>query len=238
MRADDTESLPRVTAGLLRNADTMCTRRLAREHQGVRGNRRADTRFRVANQLIDDARLSHIDLAPPAPAHFRPATDLLPEQQRVYELAARWYVQLFAESAVRSIDVEFETPLEAQGVRLVGPAGLPVEHASGDRELRVLRLGRGPVPTEPLASAELRFAILRLGTWAAGAPLRLVVADLIRGEMVSQIVDVDEELPALDGWLTERIERIRDRSGASRPEPGIECGWCPFIAGCAAHPGR
>ncbi len=238
MRADDTETLPRVTGGLLRNADTMCTRRLDREHQGVRGNRRGDTRFRVANQLIDDARLSHIDLAPPTPDHFRAMTDLLPEQQRVYELAARWYVQLFAETAVRSIDVEFETPLEAHGVRLVGPVGLAVEHASGDPELRVLRLGRGPVPSEPLASAEIRFAILRLGTWATGAPLRLVVADLIRGEMVSQVVDVAEELPGVDEWLTERVERIRDRIRTPRAEPGIECGWCPFIAGCSAHPSR
>ena len=101
MRVDETEDLPRVTAGLLRAADTMCARRLHREHQGTRGNRRADTRFRVANQFVDDARLSHVDLAPPSPGHFHPATDLLPEQQRVYELAARWYVQLFSEDAVR-----------------------------------------------------------------------------------------------------------------------------------------
>ena len=238
MRADDTESLPRVTAGLLRAADTMCSRRLDREHRGARGNRRADTRFRVANQVVDDARLSHIDLGPPTPEHFRPATDLRPEQQRVYELAARWYVQLFAQDAVRSVDVEFETPLDARGIRLVGPVGLPVEHASGARELRVLRLGRGPVPTEPLASAELRFSVLRVADWAAGAPLRLVVADLIRGELVSQVVDVDEALPVLDDWLTETVGRIRDRTEAPRAEPGIECGWCPFIAGCGAHPGR
>ncbi len=238
MRADDTESLPRITAGLLRSADTMCTRRLDREHRGVRGNRRADIRFRVANQLVDDARLSHVDLAPPTPEHFRPATDLLPEQQRVYELAARWYVQLFAEDSVRSVDVEFETPVDELGIRLVGPVGLPVEDASGARELRVLRLGRGAVPTEPLASPEFRFHVLRVADWAAGAPLRLVVADLIRGELVSEVVDVDQAMPALDGWLAETVERIHARTLAPSAEPGIECGWCPFIAGCSAHPGR
>ena len=116
MRADDIESLPRVTAGLLRGADTMCTRRLHREHQGVPGQPPGRTRASGSpTSLIDDARLGHVDLAPPTPDYFRPATDLLPEQQRVYELAARWYVQLFAEQAVRSVDVEFETPVESLG---------------------------------------------------------------------------------------------------------------------------
>ncbi|MGZ8764718.1 MAG: hypothetical protein ACXW2C_03375 [Acidimicrobiia bacterium] len=235
MGADDTESLPRVTAGLLRGADTMCTRRLHREHQGTRGNRRADSRFRVANQLLDDARLAHVDLAPPTPGYFRPATDLLPEQQRVYELAARWYVQLFAEDAVRSVEVEFETAAESLGIRLVGPAGLPVEHASGERELRILRLGQGPVPTEPLATPEIRFAILRLESWLSGGLLRLVVADLIRGEMVEQRVVVDDELAELGAWLADRVEQIRARTFEPRAVKGIECGWCPFIAGCGAH---
>jgi len=238
MRADDTESLPRITAGLLRAADTMCTRRLHREHQGTRGNRRADTRFRVANQLIDDARLSHVDPAPPTPGHFHPASDLLPEQQRVYELAARWYVQLFSGAAVRSVEVEFETPRESLGIRLVGPAGLPVEYPSGERELRILRLGQGPVPTEPLTAPDIRFAILRLEQWLSGQPLRLVVADLIRGEVVEQRITVADELPELDTWLVERLELIRARTGEPRAVPGIECGWCPFIAGCGAHTAR
>jgi hypothetical protein len=216
----------------------MCTRRLAREHGGARGNRRADTRFRVANQLVDDARLSHVDLGPPTPAHFHPATDLLPEQQRVYELAARWYLQLFATDAVRSVETEFETPVEALGIRLVGPAGLPVEHASGERELRLLRLGQGAIPTDPLTSAEIRFALLRLESWIGGAPLRLVVADLVRGESVVHVVDVDAELPVLTDWLAERVERIRARTTDPRAQAGIECGWCPFIAGCGAHPSR
>jgi hypothetical protein len=238
MRADESEDLPRVTAGLLRAADAMCSRRLHREHQGTRGNRRGDTRFRVANQLLDDARLSHVDPAPPTPGHFRPATDLLPEQQRVYEAAARWYVQLFAADAVRSVEVEFETPVDALGIRLVGPVGLPVEHGSGARELRILRLGQGPVPTEPLATPEVRFAILRLEEWLAGAPVRLVVADLIRGEMIEQLVDVDAVLPDLGAWLGERVATIRARTVDPRAVAGIECGWCPFIAGCGAHTGR
>ena len=238
MPADDTETLPRVTGALLRNADTMCSRRLDREYQGARGNRRADSRFRVANQLIDDARLSHVDTGPPTAGHFHPATDLLPEQQRVYELAARWYVKLFAEDAVRSVDVEFETTVPALGIRLVGPAGLPVEHESGERELRILRLGEGPVPAEPLVSAPIRFAVLRLATWLAGAPLRLVVADLVRGELVEQRIEADDELPALDEWLAGRVELIRARISEPIAVAGIECGWCPFIAGCGAHSSR
>ncbi len=238
MRTDETEDLPRVTAGLLRAADTMCSRRLQREHQGTRGNRRGDSRFRIANQLLDDARLSHVDPSPPTPAHFRPATDLLPEQQRVYEAAARWYVQLFSADAVRSVEVEFETPVESLGIRLVGPVGLPVEHATGEPELRILRLGQGPVTTQPLGTPDTRFAILRLEQWLAGRSLRLVVADLIRGEVVEQVVDVDGVLPDLGDWLVERVERIRERIAEPRAVSGVECGWCPFIAGCSAHPGR
>ncbi len=238
MRTDEAEELPRVTAGLLRAADSMCARRLQREHHGSRGNRRGDSRFRVANQVLDDARLSHVDPAPPTPGHFRAATDLLPEQQRVYESAARWYVQLFSADAVRSVEVEFETPVESLGIRLVGPVGLPVEHPMGEPELRILRLGQGPVPTEPLAAPDIRFAILRLEEWLAGRSLRLVVADLIRGEMVEQRVDVDGVLPELTEWLEERVERIRARTADPRAVAGVECGWCPFIAGCGAHPGR
>jgi len=238
MREESTEDLPRVTAGLLRAADTMCTRRLHKEHLGTRGNRRAGTRFRVANQLLDDARLSHVDAASPTPEHFRPASDLLPEQRAVYELAARWYVQLFSEHAVRSVEIEFETPVERLGIRLVGPAGLPVEHPSGRRELRILRLGQGPVPTEPLSAPDIRFAVLRLEQWLAGGPLRLVVADLIRGEMVEQHVVVDDVVAELDDWLGEQVERIRARTAAPRAVAGIECGWCPFIAGCGAHTSR
>lgn len=237
MRADETEDLPRVTAGLLRAADTMCTRRLHKEHQGARGNRRSDTRFRVANQLVDDARLSHVDPSPPAPDHFRAASDLLPEQRAVYELAARWYVELFCEHVVRSVEVEFETPVEQLGIRLVGPAGLPVEHTSGERELRILRLGQGPVATEPLSAPEIRFSVLRLEQWLAGRPFRLVVADLIRGELVDQVV-ADDPLPELHGWLAERVDRIRARTTTPDARAGIECGWCPFIAGCGAHANR
>jgi hypothetical protein len=238
MRADEHEDLPRVTAGLLRAADTMCARRLHKEHQGTRGNRRADIRFKVANQLLDDARLSHVDPAPPAPGLFHPATDLLPEQQRVYELAAAWYVQLFAADAVQSVEVEFETPVESLGIRLVGPAGLPVEHPSGQPELRILRLGQGPVPTEPLSVPDIRFAILRLEEWLTGRHLRLVVADLIRGELVEQRVVVDDVVPELGGWLDERLATIRARTAEPRAVAGLECGWCPFIAGCGAHAAR
>jgi hypothetical protein len=80
--------------------------------------------------------------------------------------------------------------------------------------------------------------MLRLEHWIGGRPLRLVVADLIRGEVVEQVVDVDGVLPDLRDWLVERVERIRERIQEPRAVSGVECGWCPFIAGCSAHSGR
>ncbi|MGZ8735049.1 MAG: hypothetical protein ACXW1M_07660, partial [Acidimicrobiia bacterium] len=60
-------------------------------------------------------------------------------------------------------------------------------------------------------------------------------ADLIRGEMVEQRVVVDDELAELGAWLADRVEQIRARTFEPRAVKGIECGWCPFIAGCGAH---
>ena len=48
---------------MLRRADDMCRRRLAREHAGGKrlANRAADARFAVSNRLVGDARLAHAD---------------------------------------------------------------------------------------------------------------------------------------------------------------------------------
>lgn len=238
MKREADAELPKLTAAHLRRADTMCARRLHHEHLGVRGNRRADARFRIANQLLDDARLCHIDARVPDPVHFRAADDLEPEQQRVYETAARWYVSLFGDRAVRSVELGFETLVAPLGVRLVGPAGLPVEGTDGSRELRLLNLGTGPLPPEPIEAPEVRFAILRVADWAGNGSLRVAVADLVRGELVEATVAVADELPALMEWLTARLDVVRGRISTPRPGAGIECGWCAFVAGCGAHPSR
>jgi hypothetical protein len=42
-------------------------------------------------------------------------------------------------------------------------------------------------------------------------------------------------MPELWTWLDERVDVIRERIAAPRATAGIECAWCPYIAGCEAH---
>jgi len=235
--AADAEA-PRVTPALLRWAETMCPRRLAGVHHDRRGNRPSDARFRVANRVFDSARLAHTDVAVPSLDAFRAVDGLEPEEQRVYEAAARWYVTLFGERAVRSVDLDdWESPVAELGVRLVGPAGLAVEDADGRRELRLLRVGaRRPVVGDPLESIEARFALERVAEWAGGGSLRLCVADLVQGALIEREVDVDRALEVdVRPWLAERVAVIRERLADATPEPGLECGHCRYVAGCSAH---
>jgi len=224
-----------VTAGLLRSADTMCARRLDHEHRGVRGNRRSTQRFRVANAIVEDARLNHIDTREPDLHFFAGSDELFAEQRHVYDNAAAWYVALFARRPVRSVDIDFETEHSRLGVRLVGPAGLPVETTDGARELRVLRLGGAPLPADPFDATEIRFAVLRLAEWLDHDAVRIVVADLARGEVSVAEPDASRGRDDLDEWLAERVARIRARIETPTSRAGVECGWCPFVAGCPAH---
>jgi hypothetical protein len=213
----------------------MCARRLDHEHRGIRGNWRSAHRFRVANQVADDARLCHVDVRGPDPEFFRAAPDYCPEQRRVYEHAVAWYVALFAGHAVQSVELDDQTCREDLGVRLVGPAGLPVEDESRARELRVLRVGGPPLAPDPLGATDVRFALLRVTEWIGEAPARVVVADLSRGERTTATVEPARLRPELEAWLAERVGRIRARTAEPRARAGIECGWCPFVAGCPAH---
>jgi hypothetical protein len=237
MAAVEIDTLPRVTPALLRRADTMCARRLEGIHADRRANRPADARFRVANRVFESARLAHVDLAIPSPAAFHHDEGLEPEERHVYEAAAQWYLALFGDRAVRAVDLDdWESPVEELGIRLVGPAGLPVEDADGRREVRLLRVGVRPIGDDALASVEVRFALLRVASWVADAPLRLCVADLVDGSLVDQEVDVDAVLGSeVRPWLAERVAVIRARAADRSPRPGLECARCRYIAGCPAH---
>jgi hypothetical protein len=239
-REDDEEELPKVTVAFLRRVEGLCPRRVAFEHHNRRGNRTAPAQWRVANQLVDHARVAHIELGAPSPAAFTPLPDLVPEELRVYEAAARWYLQLFADRAVRTVDAddvqEWETPVSELGIRLVGPAGVAVEDVEGRPELRLLRIdGSEPDPTDPLGSTEGRFALLRRADWLAGRSVRLVHADLLFGALVDHEVAVDAALAELRPWLHERVDAVRARIENPLPRPGLDCGRCRFVAGCAAH---
>ena len=234
------DELPKVTLAFLRRVEELCPRRVAFEYQNRRGNRAAPARWRVANQITEHVRLSHLELGPPSPEAFRPLPDLLPEERAVYDAAARWYLQLFGGRAVRTVDGdevdEWETALPALGVRLVGRAGLAVEDADGRPELRLLRIG-GPAPdgADPLGPPEARFAILRAGAWLKGRSVRLVHADLLFGGMVEHEVGADAAVVELQPWLSERVDAVRRRIADPLPRPGLECGRCRFVAGCKAH---
>ncbi len=235
----EVDEAPRVTSALLRWADTMCARRLEGIYADRRANRPADARFRVANRVFESARLAHVDLAAPSPAAFRLDDGLEPEERRVYAAASRWYVTLFGDRAVRTVDLDdWESPVEELGVRLVGQAGLPVEDADGNRETRLLRLGARPLDGDAdlLESIEVRFALLRLGGWASGGLLRLCVADLVTGSLVEQTADVDAALASdLRPWLADRVALIRVRALDRTASPGLECARCRYVAGCPAH---
>lgn len=238
---DERDELPKVTLAFLRRVEELCPRRVAFEHRNNRGgNRGAPARWRVANQVTEHARLSHLELGPPAPEAFSPLPDLLPEERAVYGAAARWYLQLFGARTVRSVDGEqvdeWETALPAVGVRLVGRAGLAVEDEEGRPELRLLRIG-GPAPDDgdPLGPAEARFALLRAGEWLSGRSVRLVHADLLYGGLVEHEVPVAAAMAELRPWLAERLDALRRRIADPLPRPGLECGRCRFVAGCKAH---
>lgn len=232
---DPNEPLPRVTAALLRGAEVMCARRLDQEHRGARGNRRSTRRFRVLNQIVEDARSNHRDRRLPDLGFFSGSDDLLAEEQRVYENAAAWYVTLFAKRPVRGVDVDFETEHPATGVRLVGPAGLAVEADDGTHELRVLRLGGAPLPADPFDATDVRFAHRRMAEWLDHDRVRVVLADLAHGEVSVTESTGGARGRGLDAWLGERVALIRTRTAEPAPSAGVECGWCPFVAGCPAH---
>jgi hypothetical protein len=240
---EEQEELPKITLAHLRRAATMCARRLAHEHDDRHSMRRGTGRFRVQNQLLEDARLTHVDLGDPDPAHFRAGADLTDEEARLYDTAARWYIALHHDEPVRSIDLgadestdavdDWSTRVDALRLRLVGRCGLAVEQGDGWRGVRLLRLGRGVPTGDMLDDIEVRFAVLRLSAWA-GSELHVSVADLVHGARRDGTVDA-ANAAALERWLEERVDIVRARVAQADASPGIDCASCSFIPGCPAH---
>jgi hypothetical protein len=230
------EQSAKVTVAHLTRAERICARRLAQEHANGSGNRAGNSRWRVSNQVTADVRLVHTDLAAPRIGQFVPTDDLTPEQQAVYRLATRWYVTLFADRAVRVVDEDpWGTDLPGD-VRLVGPAGLAFTDADDHAEIRLLSFGgRQGRTTELVDSPMVRFALLRRPDWLRGRTVRVGVADLVRGTYVETTIDTVAVLPGIEDWLAGRLDVIRGRIAAPTARRGLECAWCPFIAGCEAH---
>lgn len=229
----------KVTLGHLTRAERICGRRLKLEHGNVRSNFSANGRWRVSNRVTEEIRLAHTELAAPSSHRFDAAAgDLTPEQRQVYELATRWYVTLFARP-VRVVD-EDQWGTDIPGdLRLVGPAGLAFTDADAQPEIRLLRFDSRPAPPAALVDTPaVRFALLRRTEWLDGRTVRIAVADLIRGTYEEGDIDTATAMPEINDWLATRLDVIRDCVATPTATPGLECAWCPYIAGCPPMSGR
>jgi hypothetical protein len=236
----DDDPLPKVTPGLLRTAATMCARRLDAEYSGASGSGDPVNRGRLRDAFLDAARVVHAEGGPPRLEAFVPPSHLEVEEQRVFEQAAGWYRHLFGTDHVTTVLHECDRPTEshARGVRVGGWVDLTVEHADGTLELRQLDLwgGRGPTGDDLLDLEQVWIAVLRLARWAGSAPLRVSWSDLVRGSQRSQVIQVNDELPALRQRLDDGLALIRERIVAPDAQPGLDCGSCKHVWKCPAHP--
>jgi hypothetical protein len=203
--------LPKVTLAHLQRAETRCAFRLRAEHFDAPSDAGSNASFAVAQRLEADVRLTHARLAAPTIEHLRP-DGLAPEAAATYRTAARWYIELFGDEAVRAVDDDdWSTEVDALGIRLVGPAGLAFEDAHDRPRLRFLRLAaRDTVPGDLTEWSPLRFALVRRRAWIANRSIHVQVADLLHGDCVSAIIEPHIHA-AFDEWLAERVAVIRAR---------------------------
>jgi hypothetical protein len=233
------EQPAKVTLGHLVRAERICPRRLRLEHVNTRANFSGNARWQVSNRVTEEVRLAHTDLAAPGPDRFAAETpELGPEQRAVYELATRWYTTLFTR-AVRAVDDDDPWGTDLAGdLRLVGRAGLAFTDADGAPELRLLAFGGRPEAAVPLVDRPaVRFALVRREAWLDGRVVRVAQADVVHGTLAEDEIDAGATMPALRGWLANRVDVVRARLD-EREEPGLQCAWCPYIAGCPPMRGR
>jgi hypothetical protein len=235
----DRELLPKVTPYLLRTADVMCARRLAREFEGSDRSHDPVHRSRLRDAFLAAARDAHAGAARPVLARFDGiGAELEAEERRVLAQAARWYVEIFGDRAAEYHDHELDGPTtsQARGVRIGGWVDLAVTAADGTKELRQLDVwaGRAPV-SDPLELDSVRVAVLRLSSWVGSEPLRVTWADLVHGVVRERIVDPGER-PALVEWFESRLAVVRARAEDPVAAAGDGCGSCSFVAACPEHP--
>lgn len=233
-------ALPKVTPYLLRRADTMCERRLAKAYAGDESSPDPVHRSRLRDAFLAAARDAHAELRRPEIGDFGGiGPDLEPEERAVLAQAAHRYVQLFGDRAVRYEDHELDTPTvsPARGVRVGGWVDLAVIDADGGKELRQFSLwGGSRVPTDPLELESVRTAVLRLTKWAGDGPLRVVWADLVSGIARERVVDVEREREELAAWLDGRLQIVRERTEDPTASNGDDCRGCGYVAACPEHP--
>ncbi|HXY92851.1 MAG TPA: PD-(D/E)XK nuclease family protein [Acidimicrobiia bacterium] len=235
----ETIAASKVTPYLLRRADTMCARRLAKAVEGDERSKDPVNRSRVRDAFLAVVREAHAELRAPVLRPFATMVDLVPEERQVLEQAAHWYHAIFGGRPAQWVDAGVEEPTFSRrlGIRLGGWVDLTVVDGDGAKELRQFELWDGRVPgDDPLELDSVRAAVLRLAGWAGDAAFRVVWADLVRGLVRARVVDVRAELPRLREWLDERVAVIRARSDAPTAIAGADCGSCGFVAACPEHP--
>jgi hypothetical protein len=235
------EALPRVTPYLLRRADSMCPRRLARTFGGAESSHDPVHRSRLRDAFLAAARDAHAAPRRPRRTDFAGAGPALEAEERaVLEQAAAWYVHVFGDrvSRVEDLRLDSPTPSPRRGLRIGGWVDLAVVNADGTKELRQLDLWNGtraPGP-DPLAIEAVRVAVLRVAAWAGDGPLRVVWADLVWGEARDRVVDLSVEKDALRDWFDERVRALRVRVADPVAVNGDDCRTCTYVAACPEHP--
>jgi hypothetical protein len=234
------DALPKVTPYLLRQARSMCARRLAKEVEGGDRSHEPMHRARLRDAFLAAARDAHAECRVPEARHFAGiGAALEPEERRVLEQAAHWYLQVFGDRAARYVEHGLDTASVSgqRHLRIGGWVDLAVEDADGAKELRAFDLWAGRAPAhDPLELDALKVAVLRLSRWVGDEPLRVVWVDLVRGPVRERVVDVAAELPGLRDWFDARVEVVRERTADPVAEMGADCGTCKFVAACPEHP--
>jgi hypothetical protein len=233
------ETVPRVTPWLLQQADTMCPRRLWRDHEGSPRSHDPVHRSRMREPFVARLREIHAEMRAPVAADFAGlgaswGTGLEPEEQAVLAQAAHWYVQVFGGRPAVWEDADVDQPTVRRGIKVGGWVDLTVRTEDGP-ELRQFSLWGGRAPyTDPMELPAVRVAFLRLTPWVAGRPLRIVWADLVNGQVCDRVVG-PEERPPVTEWFDARMAALQERTADPRPVPGDDCGGCGFVAGCPEH---
>lgn len=231
------EELPHVSPRHLRLADEMCRRRLAREvHSGKRNvNRTGDMRFAVSNRIEADARLAQAEAALPRPEAFVDPHELEPEQRALYRAATRGYLDAFGNGTARVADLGFRTHLPELGVELSSNLGIAAELDDGGRELRRVLVGARR-DTKLIDPIDVRVALVRTEEWAP-VQLDVVVVDVIEQRRARHTPDLEADRAEAHAWIAVRVARVLELAADARPHAGRDCQGCPFISGCAKHPG-
>jgi hypothetical protein len=236
------EQLPRVTPSTLRGVEDRCPRQVALDYSDD-GFSDPVNRGRLRDAFLESARAAHGGGGVPRAEAFRtpPASGfggLEPEEQRAFEHATRWYLELYGDRAVELHLHDCDRPTERGGVRVGGWVDLTVVHTDGTKELRQLNLWSNPRAPgdDPLELESVWVAVLRLKRWIGADPVLVSWADLVGGARVERLVRLDDELDDLRARFDERLTALRTHADALRPIPGGGCARCNHLVRCPAHP--